>query len=374
MDKYNFERINDLIEQELTERALEELKYYKELEPNDHNIDLLLIKIYKYTKKHEELQKIIEANESKKEKFIIHEAQLDIEIGDVDKGKSKLKKIAKTTDSIIAINQLAALAEKEGDKETAIFYYEEGIKIMENNVYSYNGLARIAKSEERYDDAEMYYKKIIEIAKYYKEPQRQKRLEIGITGLVELEIKRENYQKAYDYLLSLKGKEDSNLRRQTIFYLKNKLNLLTEKEKNYHGLKYDERQFLKYDKNAAIEHIKTHQKNRNNPKRTLFFEEISIDEIYELAKNEIENKKPIKSTLADTYIIELEKDVGIINKKLTNKIYVITEVNTKNIITMYPVPTYYNSKNKEVNKNEYKGRQRTRLSQIEKFNQKYSKI
>lgn len=220
----------------------------------------------------------------------------------------------------------------------------------------------------------MYYKKIIEIAKYYKGPQKQKRLEIGITGLVELEIKRENYQKAYDYLLSLNGQEDSKLRRQTIFYLKNKLNLLTEKEKEYHALKYDEKQFLNYDKNKALYHIKMHQKESEDPKRTLFFEEINIEEIYEIAEEKIKDKAPIKSTLTETYIVELEKEVGILQKKPTNKIYVITEVNTKNIITIYPVPSYYNSKNKEEDKNEYKGRQRTRMSQIEKFNQKYSRI
>ena len=303
-----------------------------------------------------------------------HEAQLDLDIGDIEKGKSKLKKIAKTTNNSVAINQLAALAEKEGDIEAATFYYEEGLRISENNAYSYNGLARIAKIEGRYEDAEMYYNKIIEISKYYKEPQRQKRLEIGITGLVELEIKKENYQKAYDYLLSLNGQEESQLKRQTIFYLKNKLNLLTKKEKEYQILKYDEKQFLNYDKKRAIDHIRLHQKEIGNSKHTLFLEEINIEEIYEIAEEEIKNKKPIKSTLTETYIVELEKNIGILNEKLTKKIYVITEVNTKNIITMYPVPSYYNSKNKEEDKNEYKGRQRTRMSQIEKFNQKYSRI
>lgn len=92
MNRQNFERINDLIDQELTERALEELEYYKKIEPNNYRIDLLLIKVYKYTRKYDEVQNIIEANESQKEKFIIHEAQLDLEIGDIDKGKSKLKK------------------------------------------------------------------------------------------------------------------------------------------------------------------------------------------------------------------------------------------------------------------------------------------
>lgn len=376
MDKQNFERINDLIEEGLTKKAIRELKKLKEVNKNDYIINCLLMKTYKKIGAFEEIKQLLDENENHKEKYIIYDAQLDIENGEVEKGKKKLKRIANITNNEVAINQLAALEERSGDLKEAEKYFNLSLELNNDNIYSLNGLAQLAKKKEDYSLAEYYYNKIIDVSGKKTFSHKEKVLEIGIIGLVQLEIKRKNYDRAYMYMQKMAKVSNKPTHRQIIFYLKNKLNILSEEEKEYEGMKYDEKQFLNYSIEEAKKHVEKHvHENNTIKKHTLFYKDIDIDKIFEKVTEKLPQAILTKSTVVDNYLVELDENIAEIKGQTTNKVMVITEVNTNNILTMYPVFPYYNSKMEiETEKEEYHSTyQRKRQSQIEKFNQRYNR-
>lgn len=66
-------------------------------------------------------------------------------------------------------------------------------------------------------------------------------------------------------------------------------------------------------------------------------ENLNIDKLFEEIQLKIANLSPYKSTLVDKYTIEYGYNIGSIDNIQTNFIRVITILNTKDIITMYPI-------------------------------------
>lgn len=131
-------------------------------------------------------------------------------------------------------------------------------------------------------------------------------------------------------------------------------------------------QILEYSKERAIEHIRAHFESTRGEGR--FFPCMNLEETFEIIQDKINNMEPFHVGIIsanDTYLIDFE-NAGIVGSIVLNKMQVITFANTKKIITFYPVSRLsYNYETEEDIKP--KKAPVKRLSQIEKFNQKYNK-
>lgn len=136
---------------------------------------------------------------------------------------------------------------------------------------------------------------------------------------------------------------------------------------------YLTKQYMEYDEDKALEYIK---KNFKKGKSTFNYEE-DIEKLFQTVRNKINEdaaETPTFDTL-DLYYFK-KKNVGKRNNNSTDILEVRTIKNTDQIITMFPVENKKNIIINELNdeKRYTTGIQRTRKSQIEKFNEKYKKI
>lgn len=131
-------------------------------------------------------------------------------------------------------------------------------------------------------------------------------------------------------------------------------------------------QISDYSKERAIEHIRAHFESTRG--EGSFFPGMNLEETFEIIQDKINNMEPFHvgiNSANDTYLFDFE-NAGIVGNTILNKMQVITFANTKKIITFYPVSRLsYNYETEEDIKP--KKAPAKRLSQIEKFNQRYNK-
>ncbi len=121
--------------------------------------------------------------------------------------------------------------------------------------------------------------------------------------------------------------------RRCVSYYMYKNNKLNSKMSKY----YFEGQLLKYNKEKAIKHIQDrHVKKKDY--RFQFMEKVDINEIFNYCLDHLESK--ISTGSSDKYLIDYPSDIGFLNNNKTNRIYVSTIPNTKNILTLYPIVNY----------------------------------
>ena len=232
--------------------------------------------------------------------------------------------------------------------------------ITSNSEYSHDSyyyLARIAYMNGEYDREKEYYDKM----KTYKSG-------VCYTSLVYYYIRNNNREDAIKYLNML---DDNFIGANMAKYRMANVLLgldVTEKDMRY----YSTRQIINYDFEAAVEHIKEHQKV--DEYNGYFRKDINIEELLIDVMTKIENMKPVFSELVDHYFINYD-GIGINGDDKYNYIEVITVANTNKVITMYPTlssnifaPNYDKKKKEEFKTKVYK-----RQSQIDKFYKKYGK-
>jgi tetratricopeptide (TPR) repeat protein len=317
---------------------------------NYRDAEIILKRLYKFEPENSiikfELARLLIKNQNSKEE-----------------GKRFLEELLDTKSRTYAMLELGRLEAVEENIPKAREYFEELIKSnSQNKIFAIFELGRIEEKEENIDKAIQYFEKILDT----------KNEIYALNKLVYLEIKIKNYMKAYNYLKKLlyySDLDDLNIKEinHIIFYLKYKLNLLTEEDKKNNS--YFCIQLINYDEEKTIEHIKFHlDENDNKRIHTNYYKSLNINILFNDIKFKISNMLPIKSSLTDKYIIEYDYIVGSINNVETNALEVVTYSNTKDIITMYPIYPIKNKKNEE----DMKVKQIKRESQIDKFNRKYN--
>lgn len=131
-------------------------------------------------------------------------------------------------------------------------------------------------------------------------------------------------------------------------------------------------QVINYSKERAIEHIRKHYESIGS--EGIFFSDMNLEETFEIIEKRISVIDPsylgVRSS-GDSYLIDFE-NAGIVGSTILNKMQVVTIINTKKIITFYPVSklSFNYETEEEVRKEKAPIK---RLSQIEKFNQRYNK-
>ena len=152
-------------------------------------------------------------------------------------------------------------------------------------------------------------------------------------------IKEENYEEAYNYFCSIPEEyvcdnevEIGILRRYIYKEKYPELNLILKKE----FLPYFSSQIVEYDDSILEDKIERNQILG----RSRFNGEIDIKNIISYVKEKIENTEPSYYDLFDRYIIEYPK-IGTVDKKNTDYLMVITNLNTKEIVNIYPCSGVY---------------------------------
>lgn len=138
---------------------------------------------------------------------------------------------------------------------------------------------------------------------------------------------------------------------------------------------------ITYDEEKALEHIiKHHSFESHDPKKTYFSEDINVKELFYKMQFIIKSKrdlKIIKKRICNCMHFYYNKIGYTIEGKTINSLTIITN-NDLQIISMFPeeVYDYQNINNIEENKEIEQAKQKiiTRMSQIDKFNQKYGSI
>lgn len=95
------------------------------------------------------------------------------------------------------------------------------------------------------------------------------------------------------------------------------------------------RQMKSYNKDAALNHISTHKYN-SVTKQAIFRENLDLEKLYNEVLPSLNKKTYLKSTPSDIYIIPYPF-IGAAGEQFLK---VITNLNTLEIITMYPVSIY----------------------------------
>lgn len=290
-------------------------------------------------------------------------------------GKQLLEEMLGTCNKKYAMYELAILECTEENYEIAERYFKEIVK-EEYDFLSFAGLATIEIIRKNLINAEYYFNEAL----YYfyenniydkKFHQNFEKIKLVALNLMFLEIKNERFERAYSYYLMLDEcpKLGKASRKQIEFYLKYKLNILTDEDGKFKTYFYQ--QLLNYDSTEAIKHIKLHLDENDTKKiHSCYNENLNIDKLFEEIQLKIANLSPYKSTLVDKYNIEYDYNIGSIDNIQTNFIRVITILNTKDIITMYPILKEMEESNL-IEEDYLKVKQIKRESQIDKFNKKY---
>lgn len=246
--------------------------------------------------------------------------------------------------------------------DEAMHLYNELLNNSYNDEYNDKillNISHILASKKQYIEAKKCLEKI-ESSKYYNNALKE---------LMYIELYEKNFSKAYEYFLSIDNNieyEKESIERIKLMLLKN-LNIPTvcPVEKSY-----TKKQIINYDKDLAINHIKEHTIPTQEENVSYFNENIDIEKLYDEIKPFLVSDNLIELTTMAKYKIKYPR-VGINNGKIVDELIVITKLYNDDIITMYPENSYIEIE--EEQPEEIKNIKVKRLSQIEKFNKKYSR-
>lgn len=224
-------------------------------------------------------------------------------------------------------------------------------------------LGMIELREKNYIKAKEYFKQNIEKhGNYYIE---------SIIHYACIEIVNGNYLEALN-ILELIGTEkiknsiwmelerikltlDVKLNRQTVF-------------KNYTGYAFN--QIINYNNDNALEHIKRHTVKGSSKYKSIFNDNINIEQLFNSIQNELTEDNLYDVGIVMKYKI-FYKNIGYIDETPLDYLIVVTNLGTKDIITMYPSDEFGFEENR-VQEEPVKQKEIKRISQIEKFNKKYN--
>ena len=329
--------------------------------------------------------------------------RMEISNRNYNKARSYFNKLIKRENEHLAYIGLAKLETKVGNHSKAIEILQTVDKVIDkDSKYHYIVLLELAKASRRNGDLDKAkeYLKIIEekdnhveyewiMLEYSNIEEANNNFvsaitilnkllntrihEIALAELVTIYTNHGCYDLAYRYnneLLKVKNPRSHFNPKQIDIFLKYKLGLEIdiEKEDTYYI-----KQLYSYSREEAIRHISQHlDEDEKKILHSVYLEDINIEELYEYASRQIQDLEPGEGYVNDKYIIKCDKIVGItIDKQPTDTIKVIVIPNTKDIITMYPIPTINNKL--EIENNYTSSKQKVRESQIDKFNRRYAK-
>lgn len=187
----------------------------------------------------------------------------------------------------------------------------------------------------------------------------------------------QNFDKLYNLLISNPKIIERFELQDTLFYCKSKMGLIKETRDEINRYLY--KQIIEYDINDFYDHIKKHlydcSTEFSNESWDKFFEDFPLKEIINESKKYIPSNKCLyKGFYTSVYVFKFD-NCGKVNNKTVDYFKIICLENNSNFITMYPADDCKYLPYIDLNylKQENEPPKIKRLSQIEKFNQKYNK-
>lgn len=406
---YNlYDKARQLYKNRQFDAALTILEEINKDSPGTECIEFTIAKIKARNKKtideaKEIFLKLLNNNNQYVSNALFELGRIEVIYRNYDRARSYFNKLIKRENDCLAYIELAKLETKIGNHNRAIELLQTVDKnLNKESKYHYIVLLELAKASRRNEDIDKAkeYLKIIEEAndntitnewimlEYSKIEELNNNVvnavsilnkllntminEIALSQLVKIYIKYEQYELAYKYnneLIKIKNPRSHFNPKQIDTFLKYKLGIENNEVENT----YFTKQLYSYNKYEVINHISQHlDENDEKIMHSIYCEDINIEELYEHASKQIQNLEPIGECINDKYIVRCNKIVGLsIDKQPTDTIKVIVIPNTKNIITMYPIPALNNKL--EIENNYTSSKQKIRESQIDKFNRRYAK-
>lgn len=262
------------------------------------------------------------------------------------------------TDSVtLALLELGKLEFDNNNLEKAKEYFLK-CNSAQNKKYALLELGRIAVRQGDFILAREYFNKYLLEDKY-------------ILELIYLDIKENKLNEAYEKICTISTADNNNICNKARQYLEYKLGLTNSLTSCYFN-----NQLINFSEEKTIKHMKLHLHNKENRYNSYFSDEIDLDELYYDIKNKIKDMNTNVFTVVDKYIINYDYPIGISNGKAVNNVEVVTFINTKDIITIFPIESINNDIEflDESNEEEYyysSPKVKKRESQIDKFKRRY---
>jgi len=278
--------------------------------------------------------------------------------------------------NIHEINQILSLIET--DPYEAKIRFEEYLRKYTKDYTTYAQYSFLLIRIGLFEEARVIIDKVKKLTndnKHYKDSTGYFK-----TYIINAELKLLSYQEKYEelYKFYIENSKEINTTNSNIiiFNCFKKTGKLNSENKNKYN--YLKRQILEYDINDFYVHIQKHladpNKNLDKPNKCIFLPNFPINEILEEAKKYIPSDKVLfTGEITDEYTFKYD-GCGKVNNKTVDYFKIICFHNTKNYITIFPsqegekLPhidlNYMNKNIKEETKTK-------RLSQIDKFNQRY---
>lgn len=255
-----------------------------------------------------------------------------IEHGKIKQALMLTRKLLKNNpDSIILKMQYAKLLTY--NEKTKLRGIDMMMKIYHSNLKN-SSLIELAKQAELCDDFTM--------ARYFfEEAVKAEKISsiYAVLGLIELDMIENKFEEAYQLLtenyIRLTNIIGKNVISNINFHIRYKLGLVKKEED---VTTYYKRNLINYNEDDIIIHIKKHTDSSDIKKvHTQFEKNVDIIELFNKVKQIISISKPSYSTSVDFYHINYGNIIGNTNGEETTYLEVVTYINTKNILTIYPI-------------------------------------
>lgn len=255
-----------------------------------------------------------------------------IENGKIKQALMLTRKILKNNPDNIALKMQYAKLLTYNEK-TRVRGIDMMMKIYHSD-FKYNSLVELGKQAKIYGD--------LEVARYFfEEMVKTNRLAsiYAIWELINLDLLENKFEEAYELLREnytrLMNTIDKKVITNIDFHIRYKLGLLNEDDDK---TKYYKRNLIKYSEKDVINHIKRHTNSSDSKKiHSQFSENIDIYVLLSNAKKLISDINPSYSTSVDIYYVDYGEVVGNVNDEETTYLEIVTYINTKNILTIYPI-------------------------------------
>lgn len=160
--------------------------------------------------------------------------------------------------------------------------------------------------------------------------------------VIYLEIKFNNFDKAYKHLLNLIKNNSNDVYEAEIKkierFLSNKLNIPSLYNYESYGVK----QILNYSKEDCLKHLDCHKyENEEKKVHSVFLGSTDINDLYHSVSNKLVHSKPYKSSFTDKYLLDMKCLIGKVSDIKTSKVEIVTTNNSKDILTIYPCLSHY---------------------------------
>lgn len=256
----------------------------------------------------------------------------------IDLKEGKYAKARETLNSDINLNdidryRLFGLLEKiENNFKTSQYYFQKCLIEPRTQYIAFLEIAKICSQMGDYSIAQRMLDTLQLNDKY---------ATTATLELISLKICEGNYEEAYNLLKQV----DFNIRSAYSKQIKLLNILLLSKldptPNNYnpfdHSIDYSICRLLDENDDNLIEHLQKHLNQEDRQSNGCFFENINLNELISSVKEKINIMNPSYCGFNDIYRFRFDYPIGYKGDALTSDITVATIIDTKKIITMYPV-------------------------------------